>query len=102
MYDESDVQDEKRLRYERDHLVKVRQYCVPCKEHYTLEVWDHNSEPPEGTDPLETHDFHLRVVCAWCKRPMKSKPCLEENDGKISDGMCEDCGSKFADEMEKV
>lgn len=46
-------------------------------------------------------EFHLRLVCSWCKKPQGYKPCTEDVDGLISHTICNPCGETFRKEMNK-
>jgi hypothetical protein len=38
---------------------------------------------------------YLRVVCAWCQRPMGWERCDESAHGQVSHGICDDCSVRM-------
>jgi len=45
----------------------------------------------------------IQIRCAWCKKIMGEKPCSPELDGKITDGICEECLEKhYPDEAKEI
>jgi hypothetical protein len=59
--------------------------------------------PPEGLlgteHPGKQPAAVVRVVCAWCQREMGTKPCVPEQAGKVSHGICAGCSRNFYREL---
>ena len=42
----------------------------------------------------------MRIICAWCKKPMGEKEPI--NDNRITHAICEECSQKVKQELKQA